>query len=154
MELGRMAHLSHLLHPRRAISGFRPQLQKQGIQIECELNTSYTHCGIEWVLADFRRIGQVLINLVSNAIKFTAKADIKREIRVSIGASTKRPPSYPPNVVFFESDENALRLDATATPEWGDNPVAYAMVAVKDTGIRISDQAQKRLFKRFNQATP
>jgi signal transduction histidine kinase/CheY-like chemotaxis protein len=138
----------------QTLSIFGPQLRKQGIQIEYKLDTSYTDCGIEWVLADLSRMGQVLINLVSNAIKFTAKADSKREIRVSIGASTMRPPSYPPNVVFFESDENALRLDATTTPEWGDSPVAYMMVAIKDTGIGISDQAQQRLFERFNQATP
>lgn len=141
-------------HLARTLSIFRSQLRKQDIQLEYKLDTSYADYGIEWVLADLSRMGQVLINLVSNAIKFTAKADSKREIRVSIGASTKRPPSYPPNVVFFESDENALRLDATTTPEWGDSPVAYVMVAVKDTGIGISDQAQMRLFERFNQATP
>jgi signal transduction histidine kinase/ActR/RegA family two-component response regulator len=141
-------------HFARTLSMFRPQLRKQDIQIEYKLDTSYADCRIEWVLADLGRMGQVLINLVSNAIKFTAKADGKREIRVSVGASTKRPPSYPPNVVFFEPDESALRLDATTTPEWGDSPVAYVMVAVKDTGIGISDQAQKRLFERFNQATP
>ncbi|KAJ6103670.1 hypothetical protein N7486_003892 [Penicillium sp. IBT 16267x] len=138
----------------RTLSIFRPELRRQDIQFEYKLDNSYADCGIEWVLADFSRMGQVLINLVSNAIKFTAKADSKREIRVSIGASTKRPPSYPPNVVFFESGEHALRLDATTTPEWGGSPVAYVMVAVNDTGIGISDQAQKRLFERFNQATP
>jgi signal transduction histidine kinase/ActR/RegA family two-component response regulator len=141
-------------HLARTLSMFRPQLRKQDIQIEYKLDTSYADCGVDWVLADLDRMGQVLINLVSNAIKFTAKADSKREIRVSIGASTKRPSSYPPNVVFFESDENALHLDATTTSEWGNSPVAYVMVAVKDTGIGISDQAQKRLFERFNQATP
>ena len=141
-------------HLARTLSIFRPELRKKDIQFEYKLDHSYSDCGIEWALADFNRMGQVLINLVSNAIKFTAKASSKREIRVSIGASTKRPPSYPPNVVFFESGEDALRLDATNTPEWGENPIAYVMVAVKDTGIGISDQAQKRLFERFNQATP
>jgi signal transduction histidine kinase len=117
------------------------------IEIEYKLDTSYADCGIEWVLADLSQMGQVLINLVSNVIKFTAKADSKREIRVSIGAFTMRPPSYPPNVVFFGSDENAFRL-------LGPSPVVYMMVAVKDTGIGISDQVQKRVFERFSQATP
>ncbi|KAJ5659480.1 hypothetical protein N7507_005931 [Penicillium longicatenatum] len=141
-------------HFARTLSIFRPELRKQDIQFEFKLDNSYSECGIEWVLADLSRMGQVLINLVSNAIKFTAKADSKREIRVSMGASTKRPPSYPPNVVFFEPSESALRLDATSAPEWGEGQVAYVMVAVKDTGIGISDQDQKRLFERFNQATP
>ncbi|KAJ6097268.1 hypothetical protein N7499_001642 [Penicillium canescens] len=106
-------------HLARTLSIFRPELRKQDIQFEYKLDHSYSDCGIEWVLADFGRMGQVLINLVSNAIKFTAKAS-----------------------------------NATNTPEWGENPIAYVMVAVKDTGIGISDQAQKRLFERFNQATP
>lgn len=141
-------------HFAQTLSIFRPELRKQDIQFEYKLDNSYADCGIDWVLADLSRMGQVLINLVSNAIKFTAKAHSKKEIRVSMGASTKRPPSYPPNVVFFESGEHVRRLDATTTPEWGDGQVAYVMVAVKDTGIGISDNAQKRLFERFNQATP
>jgi signal transduction histidine kinase len=146
------------VQPRRhlgnSLSIFRPELRKQDIQFEYRLDHSYAETGIEWVMADLDRMGQVLINLVSNAIKFTAKSEGTREIRVSMGASPERPPSYPPNVVFFDSDEAVLRLDATTTPEWGDGQVVYIMAAVKDTGIGISEQAQKRLFERFNQATP
>jgi signal transduction histidine kinase/ActR/RegA family two-component response regulator len=137
----------------KTLSIFRPELRKQEISCEYKVDNCYADCGIDWVLADLDRMGQVLINLVSNAIKFTAKSHHKREIRVSMGASHKRPPSYPPNVVFFESGEN-VRLDATTKPEWGDGQVAYIMMAVKDTGIGISDEAQKQLFERFNQATP
>ncbi|RAL00065.1 uncharacterized protein BO80DRAFT_455926 [Aspergillus ibericus CBS 121593] len=137
-----------------ALAMFRPELRKHAIEFQYQLDESYTDCGIDWVMADMDRMSQVLINLLSNAIKFTARAGDHKHIRVSIGAATQRPPSYPPNVVFFDSGPQALNLDATAQPEWGDGPVAYLMVAVRDTGIGISDEAQKRLFERFNQATP
>ncbi|KAJ6001219.1 hypothetical protein N7481_001628 [Penicillium waksmanii] len=152
-----------LLSPRRVqpklhfadpISLFRPQLQRQGIQFNYQADFSYADCGIKWVMADLDRMGQVLINLLSNAIKFTARSKNERKIRVSIGASKERPSSYPPNVVFFRSGEDALGLDTTALPEWGSGQFAYLMLAVKDSGIGIDDHAQMKLFERFNQATP
>ncbi|KAL4893908.1 hypothetical protein BDV59DRAFT_207371 [Aspergillus ambiguus] len=148
----------HRVQPRRrlarSLTMFKPELRKQNIAFEYKLDDSYTDCSINWVMADLDRMSQVLINLVSNAIKFTAKSGDDMHIRVSVGASRQRPPSYPPNVVFFNSGQSALRLDATRHPEWGDGERIYIMVAVKDTGIGISDEAQKRLFERFNQATP
>ncbi|RDH35001.1 hypothetical protein BDQ94DRAFT_177131 [Aspergillus welwitschiae] len=146
------------VQPRRnvatALAMFRPELRKHDIQFSYELDHSYANLDIDWVMADMDRMSQVLINLLSNAIKFTASSGDDKRIRVSIGASTQRPSSYPPNVVFFDSGEEALKLDATSQPEWGAGEYAFLMVAVKDTGIGISDEAQKRLFERFNQATP
>ncbi|KAJ5205839.1 CheY-like superfamily [Penicillium cf. griseofulvum] len=133
---------------------FRPELRKQRIQFEYKADVSYAECGIDWVMADLDRMGQVLVNLLSNAIKFTAKSEGPRSIRVSVGASLERPLSYPPNIVFFDSDVSALRQDATDKPEWGSGEIAYIMVAVKDSGIGVTEEAQKRLFERFNQATP
>ncbi|KAE8381308.1 hypothetical protein BDV26DRAFT_278882 [Aspergillus bertholletiae] len=141
-------------HLAMSLTMFRPELRKHNIDFEYKLDHSYTHCGVDWVVADLDRMSQVLVNIVCNAIKFTAKAGDQKKISVFMGASQVRPTSYPPNVVFFRSDETALRLNATNRPEWGEGGVAYIMVAVKDTGIGISDEAQKRLFERFNQATP
>ncbi|KAJ5762470.1 uncharacterized protein N7511_005852 [Penicillium nucicola] len=148
----------HKVQPKRhlttPLSMFRPELRKQRIKFEYEVDVSYGNCGIDWVMADLDRMGQVLINILSNAIKFTARSGNERLLRVSMGASIERPSSYPPNIVFFDSGEAGLRKDATNTSEWGGGESVYIMVAVKDSGIGISDQAQKRLFERFNQATP
>ncbi|KAJ5476255.1 CheY-like superfamily [Penicillium sp. IBT 31633x] len=141
----------HLTTP---LAIFRPELRKQRIDFEYKVDVSYAKCGIDWVMADLDRMGQVLINIISNAIKFTAKSENQRSIRVSMGGSNQRPASYPPSIVFFDAGESGLRQDATHTPDWGDGEVSYVMVAVKDSGIGITDQAQKRLFERFNQATP
>ncbi|OQE13023.1 hypothetical protein PENFLA_c057G08237 [Penicillium flavigenum] len=133
---------------------FRPELRKHRIHFEYKADVSYAECGIDWVMADLDRMGQVLVNILSNAIKFTAQSEGQRSIRVSVGASIERPTSYPPNIVFFDSGESALRQDGTNNSEWGNGEVAYIMIAVKDSGIGVTEQAQKRLFERFNQATP
>lgn len=133
---------------------FQPELRNQNIHFEYRLDYSYLEYGIQWVMTDLTRVSQVVINLFSNAIKFTSKKQGKKKIAFSMGASVERPPSYPPNIVFFHTDEAARGLDATNSSEWGSGQVAYIMVAVDDTGIGISDESQKRLFERFNQATP
>lgn len=141
-------------HLATLLTMFRPELRKQQIEFQYQLDESYADCDLDWVVADLDKMGQVLINLVSNAIKFTAESQSERKIRVSMGAARVRPPSYPPNVVFFEPNEAALKLDSTGGADWGGGQTAYIMVAVKDTGIGISDQHQKLLFERFKQATP
>lgn len=141
-------------HLTKPLAIFRPEIRRQHIKLQYKADLSYAEYGIEWVMADLDRMNQVLVNLISNSIKFTARSENERMIRVSIGASLERPSSYPPNVVFFNSSPSALRQDATDNPEWGLGEVAYVMVAVRDSGIGITDQAQKRLFERFNQATP
>ena len=133
---------------------FKPELRKQGIRFEYRLDFSYIDYSIDWAMADLTRICQVVINLFSNAIKFTTKKPGEKKVTLSMGASLERPPSYPPNIVFFNSEPAALRLNATNHPEWGKGEDAYILVAVSDTGIGISNESQRKLFSRFNQGTP
>lgn len=131
---------------------FQAELKNNRIGFEFALDVTFGENGVDWVVADLSRIKQVLVNLMTNAIKFTSKTNGERRITVAVGASIERPKSYPPDVVF-SNDYNEDR-DQTRSPEWGDGPAMYLMVAVKDTGIGISAQDQARLFERFRQATP
>ncbi|KAI9146837.1 Sensor histidine kinase GacS [Paramyrothecium foliicola] len=133
---------------------FQPEMRKRSIDFEFKIDYSYEDYNISWVNADLVRMAQVFVNLITNAIKFTAKKDGKREITVAIGASTERPTSYPPNVVFFDTDDKSYKMDGTNTEEWGSGEVLHILVAVIDTGIGISDEMQKKLFQRFHQAMP
>ncbi|WP_338847324.1 AAA family ATPase [Massilia sp. W12] len=71
------------------------------------------------------RLGQVLINLVNNAIKFTERGEVWLEVRMS-------------------------GLAAAAQQQAGQ--VLQLRFAVRDTGIGISAEQQARLFQAFSQA--
>lgn len=133
---------------------FQPELRKKSIEFSYNIMPEYDDCNVNWVMADLVRVSQVMVNLMTNAIKFTTKSDRKKKIAIEVAASIERPSSYPPNVVFFKTDDIAIKTDATGNPEWGDGEPLYVMVAVKDTGIGISEENQAKLFERFQQATP
>ncbi|KAI3396509.1 hypothetical protein diail_12129 [Diaporthe ilicicola] len=134
---------------------FQAELKTNHIGFEFALDVSFAEHEIDWVVADLARIKQVLVNLMTNAIKFTARKNGERRITVAVGATHARPKSYPPDVVFFNDRiDDEASVDQIRTPEWGDGQVMYLMIAVKDTGIGISEQDQVRLFERFRQATP
>jgi signal transduction histidine kinase len=138
----------------KTLKMFQHEFRKQDLAFRYTVDDTYRDAKVQIVLADMPRIGQVLINLITNAMKFTRLAKGEKRVICSVAASTTRPKSYPPNVVFFESEHTVKRMDATTSKEWGKGEEIYVMVAVKDTGIGISPEGQQRLFERFRQATP
>ncbi|NYE60187.1 signal transduction histidine kinase/ligand-binding sensor domain-containing protein/DNA-binding response OmpR family regulator/HPt (histidine-containing phosphotransfer) domain-containing protein [Duganella sp. 1224] len=75
------------------------------------------------LLGDPLRLGQILVNLVGNALKFTASGHI--ELRVEVDASSPTVMAGAPLVLRF---------------------------TVEDTGLGISQEQQARLFQAFAQA--
>ncbi|KAF1998942.1 hypothetical protein P154DRAFT_602525 [Amniculicola lignicola CBS 123094] len=116
----------------------------------------------EWVMLDPSRLIQILINLVTNAIKFT-KLSAVRTITVTLGGSwTERPPALD-SIHFTASDKSfhpASRLSMKPSagalvdnPEWGSGPTGFIWIQVSDTGCGMTREEQNRLFSRFQQAT-
>eukprot|EP01113_Clastostelium_recurvatum_P033246 TRINITY_DN4373_c0_g1_i3.p1 TRINITY_DN4373_c0_g1~~TRINITY_DN4373_c0_g1_i3.p1 ORF type:complete len:1505 (+),score=363.53 TRINITY_DN4373_c0_g1_i3:203-4717(+) len=114
--------------PRSSVEGvirmFDAEMAAKGIQVKTEFPDNDEPL---WVRSDPNRLSQIMINLVSNAIKFTSNSAEKR-ITVSMTALPD-----PPSV----SGERILTLQ----------------FSVQDTGIGMSDQDQTLLFQRFSQAT-
>ncbi|KAK6428669.1 hypothetical protein LTR95_015185 [Oleoguttula sp. CCFEE 5521] len=139
---------------RRMLNMFRSEFRKQVIQFEYRIDTDYKDLDVSWVVADWARVSQIMIDLITNAIKFTVHKEGDKEIVCKISAAQERSTSYPLELVVFLSESHVHRLDATDRQEWGLADPFYDMVATSDSGIAISDEGKSKLFGRFRQATP
>ncbi|KZF21968.1 hypothetical protein L228DRAFT_238996 [Xylona heveae TC161] len=136
----------------RALKMFEGELQTADIELSFRIDDSYHALGVDWVRLDPSRLLQVLINLTTNAIKFTTNQS-KRVITVVLGASKERPSNkVRDDVSYFPS--RAKRVQVCEGPDWGDGEKVFIHFAVNDTGRGLSENEKKLLFLRFSQASP
>ena len=97
--------------------------EQQGVLISQRIDNAVPQA----IMGDPTRIRQVVVNLVSNALKFTEKG----EVVISVGV---------------------LSDEATSKSAINDNDYVNLKISVSDTGIGIAKAAQKTLFNAFTQA--
>lgn len=135
----------------QALKMFDGEVQTADINLNFKVDDSVTKLGVEWVKLDPSRLLQVLINLTTNAIKFTTTQE-KRIINVTMGASLERPAKDGSIVSYFPP--RSKRKDLTKSSDWGTGEKIYLHFAMQDTGRGLSDDEKKLLFIRFSQASP
>jgi signal transduction histidine kinase len=125
---------------RQVVRMFQAEAANADISLDLDIHRSYA---INWALCDASRIRQILINLVSNSIKFT-KGRTKRQIRVIIGSSNATPPSHMSELHWHPKESPA--------PVLGETSDTFLTFQVQDTGKGLTPEEMSRLFNRFSQA--
>lgn len=136
----------------RVLKMFEGELNTNGIEFKFQVKNRYLDMGVDWVKLDPSRLLQVLINLMTNAIKFTHSQG-KRSIMITLDASkviTERTDSH---IKFFQSDRPD-KGDITDDPDWGTGEKLNLHFSVQDTGRGLDDHEKRLLFQRFSQVSP
>jgi len=102
-----------------AIELQRPAAEAKQLEIDSEVDANVP----DWIASDSVRLKQILLNLIANAVKFTAEGKV------------------------------TIRIATTPNPDsTGDTETQYLTIRIEDSGIGIRPEQLERLFKPFSQA--
>jgi PAS domain S-box-containing protein len=106
-------------------------------------------------VGDAGRLRQILMNFLSNAIKFTPAGYVLVEVQVSAKGADARRQTADDQTVSLDSAPHPTPVlrDFSETDPVEGRPVAVR-ISIHDTGIGIPKENLKHLFTRFSQADP
>jgi len=139
----------------KALKMFESEVRAADIDLTMKVDESLDKLQLSWAKLDPHRVSQVLINLMSNAIKFSSNAGTEGgSITVRMAANRERPSALPnPTVTYFPARTKETPGLMT-TPDWGEGNELFLEFAVQDQGPGLTDAERQLLFNKFTQANP
>lgn len=136
---------------KKALKMYEAEIERAGIDATLCIEPTYEELGVDWIILDPSRLLQIMINLLTNSIKFTQFSEV-RKIKLCVGASHQRPTGQHHGISFVPQRYN--RPSRTPHSDWGHGEDIYIQIAVYDTGKGLDADEMKVLFGRFQQASP
>lgn len=131
---------------------FAREAESVGIDLQLHIDDSCQQSGVVNVSLDPNRVLQILINLLTNAIKFT-RLEIKRQIKVTLSVSSERPTQNSDgDIRYMPRSEQSIAK--TLAADWRQGEAIFVSFSVADTGAGMSEAEHRQLFLRFSQTTP
>jgi PAS domain S-box-containing protein len=130
IEAGKLDIEMERFQPARLIEDVRSVMEVRATEGGLKLEVEYDGELPKVIESDAKRLKQILINLVGNAIKFTEAGHVKIRVR-------------------FESGIGFQTVSETSNDKLEAYPTLHFDII--DTGIGMSDIQQERLFKPFSQ---
>ncbi|KAL8290344.1 hypothetical protein RQP46_002602 [Phenoliferia psychrophenolica] len=121
---------------------FDVECSQKRIQLVFEKGPGIQDFHAGWLVADHARVAQILLNFLSNSIKFTADADVKK-ITVRLDALDVLLPRPTHGIRIPDVEEKTLPSGSV-----------WLVIAVQDSGRGLTEDDLTRLFNRFSQAHP
>ncbi|KAI5274817.1 hypothetical protein E4T47_02002 [Aureobasidium subglaciale] len=133
---------------------FEIEAGRADIELRIQADPSIEAMTIDNVMLDIGRVHQILVNLMTNALKFT-KERSERRVTITMGTSSERPSDGPLSSTIDFALPHALSDTVRESVAIATGPgTFYIWFSVMDTGRGIKPEEKIKLFSRFQQASP